>query len=500
MLDSIEENPDVGDIDYAFLVHGVCLNTKNHVAKEYLYKFLSQLKDTQTYSRADFDNYQNEVAAAEASRQEWERYLELQSRGGYYAEIAGRPPLEPQMVATEPDLNTFEISAPALPNLRQRMSWSFMNESIMSGNCQRFDGDANRTKANPGEYHIHMASPYKFKTRIRYNGSDNDEPRYYWGEKNLPRMFLMYQINPFSYKRLEIVGFMHENFVYRRETVRIKAEDALSDPEPSGFLVPLHAPTLSGMGMSKATRLAGSTSHILFNSYERVRQKWYERTVFRILLVAAVAALSVIIPGLGGAAGSGILGANLAVGTALGMTTALSAAIAGAIANALAAVVVTTLISSGATALFGEKIGAVIGAIAFFVSTSYMTSISTSGSFEWSKFMSADNILRLADATVNGVTAYMDAETREIYEKIGDVRSDEAAKMEEIEQLYKSVLGDTGVDFDPLELTNAAMNFLESSQAFLSRTLLTGTDVVNISHSMISDFVEISLELPEAIA
>jgi hypothetical protein len=94
----------------------------------------------------------------------------------------------------------------------------------------------------------------------------------------------------------------------------------------------------------------------------------------------------------------------------------------------------------------------------------------------------------------------MDAETREIYEKIGDVRSDEAAKMEEIEQLYKSMLGDTGVDFDPMELTNAAMNFSESSQAFLSRTLLTGTDVVNITHSMISDFVEISLELPEAIA
>lgn len=499
LLDTVEDNENIDDIDYAFITMGVALNTQNQTAKEYLYKFLAQLKDTQAATKTDYDTFKDRVVAAEKSRLEWESYLLRQEQGSGWI-FGEEPPEEPQEVATVPPLNTFEMNAPALDNLRQRLSWCFMTESQRVGNCNRFDGDPNRTKAKKGEYFIHVGSPYQFEKRILFSNSEDGRERYYWGTVNLPRIFLFHQTGEFTYTQLEIVGFKHENFVYQREAVEITAKEALEEPDGTGFIIPLHAPTLTEMGMAKATRMSGSVSHIVFNSYERVRQKWYEKSIFKILLVVAAAVLSVIIPGLGGVVASGILGSNVAVGISLGMTTVLSAAIAGAIANALAAVVVVTLISSGSTALFGEKVGGVIATIATFVVMSYGSFNTTTNTFsvDWSQMMRAENILKLADAVSDGISRFMAAEVVEMQEDLSDLSDDYAKELEDIQDLTQKVLGSTGVELDFSIIQDASLNYGESRDAFLSRTLLTGTDVVKISQNMISDFVEISLKLPKA--
>lgn len=500
LLDVIEENDDIGDIDYTFLVHGVCLNTKNQVAKEYLYKFLSQLKDTQTYSKADYELYQQRVLEAEQSRLDWQRYVNRQNSGEYF--WPEDPPVVIQETATIPPVNTFEFSAPALENLQQRLSWRFMEETQQYGNCNRFDGDANRTKAKQGEYYIHKGPDYTFKSRVWQGtqGDDSNEGNYVWRDIRLPRTYFFHQTGPFTYTRLEIAGFLHENFVYKSTSVDIKAEDALEDADPSGFIIPLHAPTLSGMGMSKATRLSGSTSHLVFNSYERVRQPWYERGIFRILLVIAAAALSVVIPGLGGITASGILGSNLAVGAALGLTTVVGAAIAGAVANALVAVLVTTIISTTATELFGEKIGVLIASIASLVAMTYTSAFAQTGSFnvDWGQLFSADNLLKLTNSVGDAYSKFLSADTMEIYSEFGELENSYNEELEKIEDLMAANLGQTNVEINPLEFTDASLDFGESRETYLSRTLLTGSDVVKISHNMVSNFSEISLSLPKA--
>jgi hypothetical protein len=501
LLDTVEDNENIDDIDYAFITMGVALNTQNQTAKEYLYKFLAQLKNTQSATKVEYDTFKDRVVAAERSRLEWERYLSRQEQGIGW-NFGEEPPEEPQEVATVPPLNTFEMNSPALDNLRQRLSWCFMTESQRVGNCNRFDGDPNRTKAKKGDYFIHVGSPYQFETRYKRvgQGEDGYVERYFWKTVDLPRIFLFHQTGEFTYTQLEIVGFKHENFVYKTEAVEITAQEALEETDETGFIIPLHAPTLTEMGMSKATRMSGSVSHIVFNSYERVRQKWYEKTVFKILLVVVAAALSVIIPGLGGAAASGILGSNVAVGISLGMTTAFSAALAGAIANALAAVVITTLISTGSTAVFGEKIGAVIGTIASFVVMSYGSFNTTTNTFsvDWSQMMRAENILKLADAASDAISRFMAAEVVEMQGDLSDLSADYAQELEDMQDLTQKVLGSTGVELDFSIIQDASLNYGESRDAFLSRTLLTGTDVVKISQNMISDFAEISLRLPKA--
>lgn len=499
LLDSIEENESIDDIDHCFLVHGVALNTENHTAKEYLYKFLSQLRDTQTYSRADFDNYRSDVAAAEASRQEWERYLELQSMGYAYASVVGRHvPPEPQKFATEPALNTFEIAAPGLEKMRQALKWSFMEETQHVGNCNKFDGDVNRTKAKVGEYWIHEAPDYKFMTRYwRDAENEGTNERYYWAERPLSRIYIFHQYSEFFYTRLEIVGFEHENWVYHNKAVKITAKDALEDLDPSGFLVPLHDPTLRGMGVSKANKMVGSSIFLVFNSYERVREKWYEKTIFRILITVIIAAVGGYILG---PQAIGILGSNAAVGAALGMTTILSATIAGAVANALAAVFITTIITQASTSLFGEKWGVVIATLASFVVMQGAMTSAGSGSWglDWSQLMRADNILNLTNAIGDAYTQYVNADTAEIYADMADEAEDNARELDDLQDMAYDLLGKTDVEIDFMQFTNVFGDFGESSEMFLSRTLLTGSDVANLSFNMVYKFTEVSLELPKA--
>jgi len=57
-LTEIEANPSLGDIDYAYLVFGVSLNTQSNVEKQYLFEFFRTLAGRQTTTAADFTNYQ----------------------------------------------------------------------------------------------------------------------------------------------------------------------------------------------------------------------------------------------------------------------------------------------------------------------------------------------------------------------------------------------------------------------------------------------------------
>ena len=45
LLDSLEDNPDIGDIDYAYNVIGVSLNTKDNAGKEYLFNFFNAIHE-----------------------------------------------------------------------------------------------------------------------------------------------------------------------------------------------------------------------------------------------------------------------------------------------------------------------------------------------------------------------------------------------------------------------------------------------------------------------
>jgi hypothetical protein len=204
-------------------------------------------------------------------------------------------------------------------------------------------------------------------------------------------------------------------------------------------------------------------------------------------------------------AAPGLLGANASVGASLGFAAGSTAAIiAGAAANAIAAIIVTQAISTVSVELFGEKWGKLIAAIVTVMVGNMAGNYQQTGSFSvnWGEFMRVDNLIGMTDSVASGVKGYAASE-------ISDIEQDMAEAKEEYEDDVQSILermeelGYSGVDLDPLMFVQEGNSdnrsvTSEPSEIFLRRTLLTGSDIAEMTHAMIDDFVEISLTLPEA--
>lgn len=368
--------------------------------------------------------------------------------------------------------NQFQIQSATLPSFNVVISWSSIEEIHSSGVAMDSSGSA----LSPGQF-CFIADP---------DGS----------------VKLYRQITASSHSRMVLRGMEHRNYVYGGIPVVTSAWDAVQvTGDTSAFLVPLHDPTMRKLGLAKSTQLALSNTHLVFNCYVVVKRKWWQTGFFRILLVVGMAILSVVLPPAGaGLTATGVLGSNLAVGAALGLTTPMAAAIAGAIANAMAAAVITTLVSDAAIALFGDKLGAIIGAIASIVALGYTKAFMNTGSFnvDWGAAIRADKIGMLVNPTVSASKAWAMASIADTYEDLALLQESYEDQLQAIQDKSEDILGMTSGEIDPMMLLDSLEeDYSETPEQFLARTTMTGDDIVALSQSMIDDFTEVSLQLPD---
>lgn len=514
LLDQIETNSDLGKIDFIYLFQGVSMGTENQAELEYLWHFFRMLKEAQPAgTKSNFEardrvptNY-GDIVARDMDIERTQSFFDT-----FFDEII--PQRYPQ-IATPP--KTFEITFSQGDNalstfdrawqsnketkFRYKIRWSFIEETLHQGNGAWFDGDMTRTELKKGDYFMAQGPDRSFYQRDTIRRSQQEGGDYSdWVLRTVPTVYMMYQYDFARYRRLEIGNLDHLNFVYKSYSEQTFGVDALGDPN-TGFLVPLHQPTLDLMTRRRRGELAMSTSHLVFNAYEKQEIAWYQRSFFKVLLFIAAFAISFMIPGIGAAAGAGIFGTNVAVGTALGVTGATMAAMVGAAVNMIGAMVITSIIQWGATELLGEKWGAIIGTVVSFFAMNMVSTYMSTGTFavDWTSVFQVENLMKLTNAVGESYTRWLAFEREEIYEDMADAQDEYESESERIQGIYDEVLGNDLNLFDPMILTEAALNYSESRDAFLSRTLMTGSDIANLSNGLISNFTTTSLTLPRAI-
>ena len=192
---------------------------------------------------------------------------------------------------------------------------------------------------------------------------------------------------------------------------------------------------------------------------------------------------------------SSSLGANLALGTSLGFA-GLTAAIVGSVVNALAAMVLTTLIQTVSTALFGEKLGALLGAILGFVVFNVITSFTNLGSFNWASLFRVDNLMKLTDALANGYANYVQAGAADLAQQGQSMMEEYNKQRDQIEDLFAKNIGYANTELDPWGYSHNMNLYSETRDTFLTRTLMTGSDIADLSNGLLTDFTELTLRLP----
>lgn len=503
LLDQLEENANISDIDHCFLVQGVAMNTKEPEEQRYIWEFLRLLARTYP-GQADLETWKQTQLQKPSTTAAWEEWSRVQAERIYHHPLYWAPePTKFEEVASYPRTGELQLTSNEVPEFDQRLVWISIQETHHKGNGKTYDGVTTRGRLKPDQFWFHEGASISLPASIAPHSWRDHIVSFQPAESHTTpfrthRVVMMFrQTGKWTYSKITCIGLMHRNFVYGMETVDTEMAEAVKDKETSPFLVPLHHETMRNLGLSKSNQLALSSSYLVLNSVTFVKQAWYTKSFFRVVLIAA--ALILTIPSGGASLGSmaGILGTNAAVGTMLGASAA-SAAIVGAATNMIAAAVLSRIIMAGSKSLFGEKWGAVIGTIASFVAMTYGTQFARTGSFDvdWTAMLRAENLIKLTDTASKAYSAWLQADNETIMAELARMNETSDERLEEIQEASKNILGMTAGEIDPMLLTGTSEYVGESPSSFLNRTLLTGSDISELTHAMVENFAELSLELP----
>lgn len=486
LIATVDDHPDVNDIDYAYLIFGCSLNVKENACKKYIYKFFEKLIPFQSGGSGNaISGLQSRITQYNSDLNAFRAWENTDHTNW------GLVPPRPAIPSVElPELNVIKLKNSEL-GFDLRISWIHIEIEQFSGRYDTNPSLAGVQQAAVDQVMLTTAPSITWQERENFNTLNQTEQMQ---TNNVRSMYIYWQVSANSYRRMQIWGLVHENYIYKGKSVKITSKDALEDTEESGFIIPLHYPTMSEMSIVDYTQMSTANAHILFNSYEVVKQRWWQRGIFKILLVILIIVVAVIVfPG-AFAGGGGILGGNLALGGALGLT-GTAALVAGVVANYIASIIIAEVLKFVGTALFGEKWGALFAAIAGFALSAAMTGMN---------LFSTDGILKLGNALANGYAGWVQGDIAERMEDLNEDRDAYENRMDEIQKLIDG-LGGNDLNFNPLFLTDYGRTgngrggsgyMPETSDEYIRRTTMTGSDIVELTHSMVYDFVDVSKTLP----
>jgi hypothetical protein len=452
IIDAVNNNDDIDEMDYVYVTFGVPLNSLSNHNKKYIYQYLRSLIPLQNTSSLYMQNF---IANID--------------------DFVGEPSVTTIRLKTDDSIaSSYDI----------RLSWVNIQESFHDGSIGDVGTVELEVEPTPLEW------------------TDESNPSYI---KNniLEIMYVYKQLTETTYSMLTVYGLIHENYIYGGKRVLLTTTEALEEPgdpddrEDSGFLLPLHNPTMKALSLVDSTQIAIENMYLVVNSYAIYKKKWYETGFFKILIVIAVIVVSVLINPTALAAAPGILGTNIAVGTAIGLA-GTAAIIAGAILNAFVAIIVVNIITAGASEIFGEKFGAIIGSVLSFV---------VSGGFDFSSLTnlsltSVDNLLKITNVLANAYNGWIQSNIIDINDQLTENQNEYEKNLNKVNKLLKELSGVNDFYFNPMQLTDINLsqlntNYLpESLDEFVQRTTLVGSDIVEITLAMINDYAELSKQLP----
>lgn len=474
---SLETSGSLKDIDHAFVTFGVALNTKENASKRYIYQFFQQLLEAQTgFEYLEWESSYIEATEKQAIWREWR--------------LAQNSPEDPLFGAPEPEY--IEIPYAPASSIRLRsdhpeidydmtLSWSSMTEQISPG--------VYKEGAKKGDIEIEQGTNIQDEIILYTGAGQNQNLQVDWRDP----IHITWQHERDAYRRLTVRGLNHRNIVYKGKSVSISGKKALNDSDESGFIVPLHTQLHRTLPLVQSTQMSQACAYMVLNSWEVTKQKWYQSKLFKIIIVVAVIIVSVVNPPAGG-----VLGANATVGAKLGFA-GIAATVAGAIANAVAAIVIAQVITAGTVALFGEKWGTIIGTIASIVTLNMAASYQTGGGWaiNYQELAKPENLMKLTAGIGKGISHDIQMKAMKKFEETEALIADYEEQSKRIAELYTKNIGDgQGIDLIAIQEIASSFDFnYEAPTDFLTRTLMTGTDIAELSQSLIDDFASITTSL-----
>lgn len=485
VLATIKSNTSLGDIDYAYAVFGVALNSPEVASLQYVYTFFkAMLLNQSVQTEAGWDEWKADILAANVTNTTWATWYTDQQTFG--TPLYGTPEPPKATYTPQPSFNiTIASNNLAVMDYHMELNWIVVTETtgIGVGKVGAISGDLWWTIDESDSFPV----AYAFAT-LDYNYT-----------QTVDTVSLWWQDSATTFRKLTFRGLTHRNLIYGGKSVDISAVDALNDTSESGFLVPVQEDIFAALSLPISTQMSTSCAYLMFNSYEVVTKPWYETGIFMVIVIIIVIVITVVTYGTGSVVGAGLFGSDAAVGGALGLT-GTAALLAGAAINALAAVVVATVVEDVASDVIGGELGTIIGSIAAIVAVSYGTALANGSNVSFiTEMTKAQNLISFTESGIQDYSKIIQQDTTDILTQTEQVQTNETTQEQNIESLWATNIGTDTVSFDPTQLTSSTIdsdtsNYTpETIQTFLQRTLMTGTDIAQMSFTLLLDYPDLSI-------
>lgn len=228
IVDSVNENPDIGDIDHAYVMFGTPLSSEHRASKRYLWEFFD-------YYRTKEENNDKPITS-----------LRIQDGGLdvriHWSGISSKTVKERIGVVGTCELNHTTYREPI---------WEVPTNS-----------DGAYLKDNVGNYLSPQIVGYKDPVHT---------------------LHLVKQISPTECVRLSVKNLTHTNYIYQGRSV-VTNSDEVADTESHNFMVPLHFGVVEALPLKVKNELYYGSLNVVATGYQVTKVKWYQRSWFRAVL------------------------------------------------------------------------------------------------------------------------------------------------------------------------------------------------------------------------
>lgn len=481
LIERVEENADLGDIDFAYIFFGVSLNTVDMASRRYMFSYFKHLLDNQLMIPGVFDSWLDDQSTLTSEVETWSDWYNDQLGNDPGAPTVGTQPGRPAVTAAPGNSVLIEDKGPGKTNLKIEISWNSMVLSTGSG--------LGRPEARKGDVWFTFAG----NETIVASAYTTDEVE----DLTVDTVEAWHQVSESSYEKIVIKGMIHTNHIYNGKAVTITAAQALLDVDDSGFLIPIRYDTFREMSLIDSTQMSTQCVNVVFNCYQIVKKPWYARGWFKVFVFVATVVLTILYPPAGAAVGTA--GTTVvAVTTAITLTAIVNAIIT-VVVNMVLTMLLMKLFTHLAVKVFGEKVGQIVAALALFITMNIGNALANGATLAstFANMTSASNLLAMTNAVGNAYARMVQIDTMEIIQKGVDAMDDFRRQSLNLQEQYAEQFGYGTALFNPMELTEAAEDFFsEPAETFLARTLLTGSEIAEMSNNLITNFAELTLRNP----
>lgn len=437
--DKINENPDVAEIDHAFFVMGISLNSQHESSIEYLYEFFKYMALVSPSSKETYTAW-------------YEDHVNVT-----YASVPN--------------------TAPYIPSNRVRLRQGDYNITVAFQYSELVVVNGSIGPVGTVTREMGVARPITVVNEFNKSVEISTDTAVLLFRK---------QITETTYEEVEVCGLEHINEIYKGRTYTTTAADSLNDLENQGFIIPLCVNIAESLDIITRTQMTYDCMFIVINSYHEQKVKWYQSSLFKLVMIA----IAIVTAVYGGIAFVNGLNAAMASATAAGTSVAWAAAS-----------YIATQIAIGAALTYGISVLArYIAPNLLFIAAAMMmvygltSNFISSGASSVNGLPYAAELMAAVPAVTKGTNMALQKSLEKSMEEMEELTATYEQTMDELKEKMDKLNANPNISIEDM-INTTAMNLFETTEQFFGRTLQMNPGVTTLDS--IQNYVDYALTLPD---